>query len=71
MLQLISMKQGYLFDIPDKKRGYRLIMVVYGFLNQALTNDEQDELDEWVAESDEHVLAFEQVLEMLSSGSLP
>ncbi|HVY75196.1 MAG TPA: FecR domain-containing protein [Puia sp.] len=41
----------------------RIAYLIAGYINKSLTSDEQDELDNWVAESDHNILLFEELID--------
>ena len=51
-------------------RTERIAYLVAGFIRQTLTPDEQDELDNWVAESDHNVLLFEDLIDEKNLASM-
>ncbi len=45
----------------DLKQAYRIAYLIAGFLKQTLTEEEKDELDEWILASDENMILFEKM----------
>jgi len=45
----------------DLKQAYRTAYLIAGFLKQNLTEEEKDELDEWILASDENMILFEKM----------
>lgn len=45
----------------DLKQAYRTAYLIAGFLKQTLTEEEKDELDEWILASDENMILFEKM----------
>lgn len=43
------------------KQAYRTAYLIAGFLKQTLTEEEKDELDEWILASDENMILFEKM----------
>jgi len=43
------------------KQAYRTAYLIAGFLKQTLTEEEKDELDEWILASDENMIVFEKM----------
>lgn len=49
------------FDKYSDKEAYRIAYLIAGFIRETLTKNEHDELDEWVADSDENMQLFERL----------
>jgi transmembrane sensor len=47
----------------DLAKARRIAYLVAGFISQRLTTQEHDELDSWIAESDDNVLLFEEMID--------
>ena len=47
------------WERKDIKQAYRTAYLIAGFLKQKLTEEEKDELDEWILASDENMVLFE------------
>jgi ferric-dicitrate binding protein FerR (iron transport regulator) len=45
----------------DLKQAYRTAYLIAGFLKQTLTEEEKDELDDWILASDENMILFEKM----------
>jgi ferric-dicitrate binding protein FerR (iron transport regulator) len=45
----------------DLKQAYRTAYLIAGFLKQTLTEEEKDELDEWILANDENMILFEKM----------
>jgi ferric-dicitrate binding protein FerR (iron transport regulator) len=45
----------------DLKQAYRTAYLIAGFLKQTLTQEEKDELDDWILASDENMILFEKM----------
>jgi len=45
----------------DLKQAYRTAYLIAGFLKHTLTEDEKDELDEWILTNDENMILFEKM----------
>jgi transmembrane sensor len=47
--------------VKDLKQAYRTAYLIAGFLKQTLSEEEKDELDEWILASDENMILFEKM----------
>lgn len=62
-MHCLDMKENEFSGRDDAlEKAYRTAYLIAGFIKQTLTEEEHDELDEWVAASDDNMRLFEELI---------